>query len=129
MARPAYDSLEGGEHNDLLNGGVGNDLSRGGGGNDTFLFGEIGGNDRIFEFLPRGSDKREPDRRSTPLPAGPTTHSASSGRARAPAVSAGQLTGLRSGGSNWVAGDVHGDSVADFAIQTNVLLASTDFIL
>ena len=42
---------------------------------------------------------------------------------------AGQLRSYSSGGNNWVAGDVNGDGVADFTIQTNVLLASSDFIL
>ena len=42
---------------------------------------------------------------------------------------AGQLRAYSSGGSNYVAGDVNGDGVADFTIQTNLLLASSDFIL
>jgi serralysin len=120
------DSLDGGEHNDTLNGGAGNDLLRGGNGNDVFLFGEIGGSDRIFDFA-KGQDKV--NLAAIDAVTGGADNAFSFIGAGAFGHVAGQLRSYSSGGNNWVAGDVNGDGVADFTIQTNVLLASSDFVL
>jgi Ca2+-binding RTX toxin-like protein len=120
------DSLDGGEHNDTLNGGAGNDLLRGGSGNDVFLFGETGGSDRIFDFA-KGQDKV--NLAAIDAVTGGADNAFSFIGASAFGGVAGQLRAYNSGGNSWVAGDVNGDGVADFTIQTNVLLASSDFIL
>jgi serralysin len=120
------DSLDGGAHNDLLNGGAGDDLLRGGSGRDTFLFGETGGDDRIFDFA-KGQDKV--DLSGIDAVAGGGDNAFAFIGASAFGGVAGQLRAYSSGGSHYVAGDVNGDGVADFTIQTNLLLATSDFIL
>ncbi|HEY6816676.1 MAG TPA: M10 family metallopeptidase C-terminal domain-containing protein [Croceibacterium sp.] len=120
------DNLDGGAHNDVINGGAGNDELRGGSGNDSFLFGEIGGNDRIFDFA-KGQDKANLS--AIDAVSGGADNAFSFIGAGAFGGVAGQLRAYSSGGSNWVAGDVNGDGVADFTIQTNVLLGASDFVL
>jgi Ca2+-binding RTX toxin-like protein len=120
------DTVDGGEHNDTLNGGAGNDLLRGGNGNDVFVFGEVGGSDRVLDFA-KGQDKV--NLAAIDAVPGGADNAFSFIGAGAFGHAAGELRSYSSGGSNWVAGDVDGDGVADFMIQTNVLLASGDFVL
>jgi serralysin len=120
------DTLLGGNGNDKLNGGAGNDILTGGNGNDVFSFSEIGGSDRIMDFQ-HNTDKLDlalidavpggADNGFSFLGAGAFTHVA------------GQLRAYSSGGNFFVAGDVNGDGVADFTIQTNILLVNNDFVL
>lgn len=120
------DSLEGGQHNDTLDGGEGDDLMWGGAGNDRFLFGETGGSDRIFDFA-KGQDKV--DLSAIDAVDGGADDAFSFIGAGAFSGSAGQLRAYSSGGSHWIEGDVDGDGLADFMIQTNVLLAASDLVL
>ena len=91
-----------------------------------FTFSEIGGADRITDFK-RDTDKLD----LTPIDAiaGGADNAFSFIGAGAFAGVAGQLRAYSSGGNFFVAGDVNGDGVADFTIQTNILLVNTDFAL
>jgi serralysin len=120
------DTLSGGNGVDVLNGGAGNDTLSGGNGADSFVFGEIGGSDRILDFA-KGSEKA--DLAAIDAVAGGADDAFSFIGAGAFSGAAGQLRAYSSAGNFFVAGDVNGDSVADFTIQTNVLLASGDFVL
>jgi hypothetical protein len=120
------DMLSGGNGLDVLNGGAGNDVLSGGNEADTFAFSDLGGSDRILEFL-KGIDKV--NLTAIDAVAGGADNAFSFIGSGAFSGAAGQLRAYSSGGSHFAAGDVNGDSVADFVIQTNVLLASTDFIL
>ena len=120
------DTLLGGNGLDVLNGGIGNDVLTGGNGNDQFAFTDLGGGDRVTDFH-RGSDKIDVSGIDA-ITGGADNAFAFIGSGAFGGV-AGQLRAYSSGGSNYVAGDVNGDGVADFTIQTNVLLASSDFIL
>jgi len=120
------DTLSGSNGNDTLNGGAGDDVLSGGNGADSFAFGEIGGSDRILDFA-HGAEKV--DLAAIDAVSGGADNAFAFIGAGAFSGTAGQLRAYSSGGSFFVAGDVNGDSVADFTIQTNVLLASGDFVL
>src|SRR5690606_10235260 len=117
------DSLEGGQHNDTLDGGEGDDLMWGGAGNDRFLFGETGGSDRISDFA-TGPDKVV--RSAIDAVDGGADHAFSFIGGGGLSGSAGQRRAYSSGGSHWIEGNVDGDGLADFIIQTHVLLAASD---
>ena len=89
----------------------------GGNHKDMFAFTEIGGADRIIDFN-RGAATRSTSARSTPSPAAPTMRSPSSAPAPS-AASPASCAPTVQGGNIFVAGDVNGDGVADFTIQTN----------
>ena len=120
------DVLYGDNGNDVLNGGAGNDSLYGGNGKDTFAFSNTGGNDVINDF--NGGEKIDL-----------TGIDANTGAAGVQAFSwvgssafsgvAGQLRGYSSGGLFILAGDVNGDGVADFTIQVNTTISTTDLIL
>ena len=120
------DTLLGGNGLDILNGGAGNDVLSGGNDADQFVFTDLGGNDRVTDFQ-RGSDKL--DVSGIDAVAGGADNAFAFIGAGAFSGVAGQLRAFSSGGNHFVAGDVNGDGVADFMVQTNVLLTSTDLIL
>ncbi|WP_114951450.1 Calx-beta domain-containing protein [Sphingosinicella terrae] len=119
------DVLSGGNHNDLLNGGAGDDLLIGGNHNDVFAFTDLGGHDVIADFR-RGQDKIDLSGLDAVEGGG---HDAfawiGSG---AFSGTAGELRAYSDGGSHLLAGDVDGDGIADFTIQSNVALQQADFI-
>ncbi len=119
------DGISGGNGRDTINGGAGDDVMSGGNGNDLFLFTEIGGADRITDFK-RGNDKV--DLSAIDAVAGGGDNAFAWIGAAAFSGVAGQLRAYSSGGGHFVEGDVDGNGVADFTIQTNVLLASSDFV-
>lgn len=120
------DSLSGGNNNDVLNGGAGNDVMTGGNNKDIFAFTEIGGADRITDFH-RGDDKI--DLSAIDAIAGGSDNAFSFIGASAFSGAAGQLRSYSQGGNYFVAGDVDGNGVADFTIQTNLLIITTDLVL
>ena len=120
------DVLNGGNHNDTLNGGAGNDVMTGGNHNDVFAFTETGGADRILDFN-RGQDKINLS--GIDAIAGGSDNAFSFIGASAFSEVAGQLRAYTSGGDKFLAGDVNGDEVADFTIQTNILIINSDLVL
>jgi len=120
------DLLSGSNHNDVLNGGAGDDWLSGGNHNDIFAFTETGGADRIFDFK-RGDDKI--DLSAIDAVAGGADNAFSWIGAGAFRGVAGQLRAYSQSGNFFVAGDVDGNGVADFTIQTNILTLQADFIL
>ncbi|WP_114952115.1 M10 family metallopeptidase C-terminal domain-containing protein [Sphingosinicella terrae] len=120
------DTLNGGNHNDVLNGGAGDDVLTGGNHNDVFAFTDLGGTDVITDFR-RGQDKI--DLSGLDAVNGGSDDSFSWIGSGAFSGSAGELRAYSSGGSSFLAGDTDGDGVADFMIQTNVLIINTDIVL
>ena len=120
------DTIYGDNGNDHINGGAGADVMTGGNGNDVFSVSEIGGADRILDFK-HNTDKL--DLTLIDAVTGGADNSFAFIGAGAFTGTAGQLRSYSSGGSFFVAGDVNGDGVADFTIQTNILLVNTDFAL
>lgn len=121
------DTLTGGNGNDSLNGGAGNDIMTGGNGADLFAFTEIGGSDRIMDFNRGAGDKV--NLAAIDAVTGGADNAFSWIGAGAFSGVAGQLRAYSSGGNFFVAGDVDGNGVADFTIQTNILMLQADFIL
>ncbi|WP_129792675.1 Ig-like domain-containing protein [Sphingosinicella sp. CPCC 101087] len=119
------DVLNGGNHADRLNGGAGDDVLTGGNHNDVFIFSETGGNDLITDFR-RGQDKI--DLSSLDAVEGGERDAFAWVGASAFSGTAGELRSYSQNGANWLAGDVDGDAIADFTIQTHVPIAQTDVI-
>jgi serralysin len=108
--------LNGNDGNDVLNGLGGDDLVSGGNGADEFRFTETGGNDRIADFA-SGIDRivlNEIDANANA--AGDQAFSFIGGGAFSGA--AGELRTYSQSGENFLAGDVNGDGLADFTINT-----------
>ena len=127
MAAPETTHLSGGNGNDSLNGGAGNDIMTGGNGADLFAFTEIGGSDRIMDFNRGAGDKV--NLAAIDAVTGGADNAFSWIGAGAFSGVAGQLRAYSSGGNFFVAGDVDGNGVADFTIQTNILMLQADFVL
>ena len=121
------DTLNGNNHADVLNGGAGNDVMTGGNHKDMFVFTEIGGADRIMDFN-RGAGEKI-DLSAIDAVAGGADNAFTFIGGTAFTGSAGQLRAYISGSQFFVEGDVDGNGVADFSIQTNMLMLSSDFIL
>jgi len=119
------DTMSGANGDDRLNGGAGNDLMSGANGKDIFAFSEIGGADRIVDFK-RGDDKI--DLSAIDAVSGGADNAFSFIGSSAFSGAAGQLRSYSQSGNNFVAGDVNGDGVADFTIQTNILIISADLV-
>lgn len=119
------DTLDGGNQADVLNGGEGDDWLTGGNQADIFAFTDLGGFDHVTDFK-KGQDKIDLSDLDA-VNGGAHDVFAWIGSSNFSGV-AGQLRAYSSAGSNFVAGDTDGDSTADFVIQTNVLLAQSDFI-
>ncbi|MEH3124184.1 MAG: M10 family metallopeptidase C-terminal domain-containing protein [Sphingomonas phyllosphaerae] len=119
------DTLLGGDGDDLLIGGTGNNIYVGGYGADIFRFVSLGVKDTIKDFT-RGVDKIDLSQLD-----------AKTGGAVDPfkwlgdgafTKTAGELHTVRIDGLNYLEGDVNGDGIADFSIQTNLKIAVTDII-
>jgi hypothetical protein len=120
------DIISGGNNNDRINGGAGNDVMTGGNNSDIFFFTETGGADRITDFN-HSQDKI--DLSGIDAVSGGADNAFSFIGGGAFSHVAGQLRAYSQSGNFFVAGDVNGDGVADFTIQTNILTVSTDFVL
>ncbi len=118
------DTLLGGNGNDVLNGGAGNDVLHGGNGNDRFVFTDLGGTDQVTDF--RRGDKIDLSGLDAIAGGGDDAFAFIGAGAF---TAAGQLRSYASGGSFFAEGDIDGDGLADFVIQTNTLLTVTDFVL
>ncbi|HET9638602.1 MAG TPA: M10 family metallopeptidase C-terminal domain-containing protein [Allosphingosinicella sp.] len=108
--------LNGNGGNDVLDGAKGNDILSGGAGADEFRVSEIGYNDKILDFA-TGVDKirlSEIDADSSVAGNQAFTFIGNSAFSGA----AGQLRSYVQGGENYLAGDVNGDGLADFTINT-----------
>jgi serralysin len=108
--------LNGNGGNDVLDGAKGNDIYTGGAGADEFRVSEIGFNDTITDFA-SGVDKiRLTDIDANSAVAGNQAFTFIGNSAFTGA--AGQLRSFTQGGENYLAGDVNGDGLADFTINT-----------
>jgi serralysin len=108
--------LNGNGGDDVLDGAEGDDIYTGGAGADQFRIGEIGGNDKILDFT-TGVDKiRLVDIDANSGVAGNQAFTFI-GNAAFSGI-AGQLRSYMQGGENYLAGDVNGDGIADFTINT-----------
>ncbi|MEO5772714.1 MAG: M10 family metallopeptidase C-terminal domain-containing protein [Sphingomicrobium sp.] len=121
------DQLDGGEGNDVLNGGGGDDILVGRGGADLFAFREIGGAVKILDFT-TGLDRLDfQSMDANANIAGDQAFTFIDGNAFSNV--AGQLREYVTGGVNYVAADVNGDSVADFVIEIGSVHAVAGDIL
>lgn len=108
-------SLSGNGGNDVLDGYLGDDIYTGGAGADEFRVSEIGGNEKITDFV-TGVDKirlSEIDANTTVAGNQAFTFIGNAAFSN----TAGQLRTYTQGGDNYLAGDVNGDGVADFTIN------------
>ncbi|MDR6789735.1 serralysin [Sphingomonas sp. BE138] len=119
------DVLGGNDGNDILYGGAGNNVLTGGAGADIFRFTDLGTRDRITDFT-RGVDLIDL-----------TQLDAKTGGAIDPfawigdqafSKTAGELRFYRVDGMNFLEGDVNGDGVADFSIQTMIRIDQSDIL-
>ena len=120
------DTLSGGNHKDILNGGAGNDTLTGGNHNDVFAFTDLGGEDVITDFR-RGQDKI--DLSGLDAVDGGGDDAFTWVGSSAFSNTAGELRSYSQGGDHFLAGDVDGDGVADFLIETNQAIISSDDVL
>ena len=121
------DTLFGNDVGNVLDGGRGNDVFTGNGGADTFTFNDIGGSDRITDFA-RGADKI--DLRGIDAIAGGSNDAFNFIGDSAFTNHAGELRTFVQSGSNFLAGDVNGDGVADFLINLGTVhVDGTDILL
>ena len=119
------DTLRGGNHDDLLNGGAGDDTLTGGNHSDVFVFTDLGGEDVITDFR-RGQDKI--DLSGLDAVDGGSDDAFSWIGSSAFSGTAGELRSYREGHDYFLAGDVNGDGIADFTIETNRSIITTDVI-
>lgn len=117
------DALFGDNGDDILNGGAGDDTMTGGKGVDTFVFADLGGTDVLTDFKHTQDiiDLSQLDA----IDGGAVNPFSWIGSA-AFSGAAGELRAYSVAGSNYLAGDTDGDMVADFIVQTNILLQSSD---
>lgn len=109
-------NLSGNGGNDVLDGHLGNDTYTGGAGADEFRVSQTGYNDKITDFA-TGVDKiRLSDIDANTGLAGNQAFTFIGNAAFS--NTAGQLRTYSQGGENYLAGDVNGDGVADFTINT-----------
>ena len=121
------DSLDGGTGDDVLVVGAGNSTLSGGSGADTFQFTAASGASQITDFS-RGTDKVDlhlMDANASATGTQAFTFSDAGAFSRV----AGELISYRVAGGYALAGDVNGDGVADFVIQSKVMLGASDLIL
>ena len=120
------DVLIGGTGDDVLDGGIGNDVMTGGTGADIFRFADLGGTDTIADFR-RGQDRI--DLSGLDAITGGSRDAFSFVGGSAFGNVAGELRSYSANGAFFLAGDVNGDGVADFVIQTSVAVTQADLIL
>jgi Ca2+-binding RTX toxin-like protein len=120
------DLLDGGNDDDVLDGGEGDDRLDGGNGRDHFIFADLGGADRIGDFR-RGQDKIDLSELDAILGT-PERDSFSWIGSSAFSGAAGELRAYRQGHDYFLAGDVDGDAIPDFLIETDILIARSDII-
>jgi serralysin len=122
------DILRGNDVANRLDGGAGNDEYTGAGGADTFVFKNLGGADKIMDFL-SGTDKI--DLSGIDANTASANDQAFAFIGNAAFTAAGQVrTYTDSTGKNMIAGDVNGDGIADFTIQIGTsTVGAGDFIL
>jgi serralysin len=121
--------LNGNGGNDVIDGAKGNDIYSGGAGADEFRISQTGYNDKILDFT-SGTDKirlSEIDANSGVAGDQAFTFIGNSAFSGA----AGQLRTYTQGGENYIAGDVNGDGLADFTVNTGAGAAPvvSDFFL
>jgi Ca2+-binding RTX toxin-like protein len=130
------DTLFGDLGGDTLVGGTGRDIMTGGASGDAFDFNAVsetgttgGTRDQIVDFA-AGSDEIDLATIDANTTAGGNQAFAFIGAAAFSGV-AGQLRAVQSAVNTVVSGDINGDSVADFQIQLNtvVALSAGDFVL
>lgn len=120
--------LDAGAGNDRLNGGKGNDTLIGGAGLDRFEFADLGGTDKILDFV-SGSDKIDLTRLDANASATGDQAFTFVGATEFTNV-AGQLKSYSQGGENFLAGDTDGNGTADFVINLgSATVVSTDLML
>jgi serralysin len=119
------DTLLGGDGDDLMIGGAGNNLYGGGAGADVFRFVNLGVKDTIRDFA-RGVDKIDLSQldAKTGGAVDPFTWLGDGAFTK----TAGELHTVRIDGLNYLEGDVNGDGIADFSIQTNLKILVSDII-
>jgi serralysin len=121
------DTLMGNDVGNRLDGGKGNDTYTGGLGKDTFVINEVGYTDRITDFA-RGSDKI--DLSAIDAIAGGANNAFTFLGDAAFTGHAGELRTYVQSGTNFLAGDVNGDGVADFLINLGAVhVDQTDILL
>ena len=117
--------LNGNGGNDVLDAAQGDDIYTGGAGADEFRISEIGFNDEITDFV-SGVDKLRLSEIDANAGAAGNQAFTFIGNAAFSNV-AGQLRTYNQGGDNFLAGDVNGDSIADFTINLNATsIVATD---
>lgn len=122
------DILTGDGGANLLNGGAGNDTLTGGAGNDMFEFSNIGGADKIIDFV-SGADKIDLSLIDARTNVAGNQAFTFIGAAAFTGVS-GQLHTFTSGADNFISGDVNGDGLADFTINIGTAtVVVSDFVL
>jgi serralysin len=119
------DTLAGGAGDDLLIGGAGSNILTGGMGADVFRFADLGAKDTIRDFT-RGVDRI--DLSWLDAKTGGAVDPFQWVGAAAFSNTAGELRAFTLDGVNYVEGDVNGDGVADFSIQTNIKIIQSDII-
>ncbi len=119
------DTMQGGAGDDLLYGGAGNNIMTGGAGADTFRFTDLGAKDTIRDFT-RGVDFL--DLSLLDAKTGGAVDPFKWVGAAAFSNTAGELRAFTLDGLNYVEGDVNGDGVADFSIQTNIKIIQADIL-
>ncbi|MCY7339554.1 MAG: M10 family metallopeptidase C-terminal domain-containing protein [Sphingomonas bacterium] len=119
--------LDAGAGNDVINGAGGNDTLIGGTGADRFVFGDVGGVDKILDFA-TGSDKIDLSLFDPSAAAGDQAM-VFIGSGAFTSV-AGQVHTYTTAGVNYLSGDVNGDGLADFTIDLGTAtVISTDILL
>ena len=119
------DVLNGGNHEDVLNGGAGDDILTGGNHADVFAFTDLGGHDVITDFR-RGQDKI--DLSGLDAVSGGDQDAFAWVGSAAFSGTAGELRSYAENGGHFLAGDVDGDGLADFTIETSVPILAGDVI-
>ncbi len=117
------DTLYGGAGDDVIYGGAGNNILFGGAGADTFRFTDLGARDTTRDFT-RGVDTI--DLSLLDAKTGGAIDAFKWVGAAEFSKAAGELRAFTLDGLNYLEGDVNGDGVADFSIQTNVRILQSD---